>query len=711
MNFRNILQALSQITEATKETGKGKIHTAEPGGYGRKDDEDSDGKKIKKPAADEKRGRGRPKKDADDTGEVKKYDTKGLQGLLGSKAPSKAAEKLPKKKHKLKDWIENVDKALNEADQYTTAPMPGAVAIKDAAGKVIATAKNPQAADAFKKGDISIAGDEQLDEKAKKPKNPYAIGMAKAMKSSGDKPPLAKKTITKAHEIAKGVQKGARSKVAESVLTDDTGSTLAHICKTFKREVNDFRETGELDSDLYEALYDYYFDDMPYGTKKAKTGDPYEWISTRFEQDMPLDEGSRQDFTTHGMDSKPSRVISAPANPAPTPWKVDPIQATTDRAMDLGSKAGSFIKSLVTPKKTFESKDMQVESWEKELNTLLTEGFTVTSTTGQQGQPDSVSINATDADAQELLAIVRQAGLGVFGGDENTPTSAYGAPVGQADGTGTQPEVSPEIVGDDGDMMALIKKMSGIQSSGPVTGEPEGTMDADYEDEEGEEEHGEEEVTEGQGPSEEERLDHYHDLVAGGMDPDEAEADAYGTDNWFTGDDEVEEGNAFSGAVAKAKSDNIPDKGQKFSVGGKQYPVKEDEVEEGNAFSGAVAKAKSDNTPDAGQKFKFGKKEYPVKEEDEKEDQEAKASATCESCGMTEGKCSCETEAVEESFANSAEDQEMADFKMMLNMGNDLHRIKHDQTVGNPTRVTTETKLMKGSTNLLAQWQKLSGIK
>lgn len=41
-----------------------------------------------------------------------------------------------------------------------------------------------------------------ITEKAKKP---YAIGMAAAMKATGDKPPLKKSTITKAHKIAKGI--------------------------------------------------------------------------------------------------------------------------------------------------------------------------------------------------------------------------------------------------------------------------------------------------------------------------------------------------------------------------------------------------------------------------------------------------------------------------------------------------------------------------
>jgi hypothetical protein len=38
-------------------------------------------------------------------------------------------------------------------------------------------------------------------------KNPYAIGMAQAMKATGDKPPLKKSTITKAHDIAKAIEK------------------------------------------------------------------------------------------------------------------------------------------------------------------------------------------------------------------------------------------------------------------------------------------------------------------------------------------------------------------------------------------------------------------------------------------------------------------------------------------------------------------------
>ena len=47
----------------------------------------------------------------------------------------------------------------------------------------------------------------QYQTEAKKVQSPYAIGMAQAMKSTGDKPPLEKSTIKKAHDIAKSIKK------------------------------------------------------------------------------------------------------------------------------------------------------------------------------------------------------------------------------------------------------------------------------------------------------------------------------------------------------------------------------------------------------------------------------------------------------------------------------------------------------------------------
>jgi hypothetical protein len=91
-------------------------------------------------------------------------------------------------------------------------------------------------------------------------------------------------------EEINAMRKAAGLPVVEGVLTDSTGSTLDHICNRFGKEVRDFEASGDMSDDLYHALYDYYFDDMPYGTKKARDGDPYEWIADRFSKDRGLDE-------------------------------------------------------------------------------------------------------------------------------------------------------------------------------------------------------------------------------------------------------------------------------------------------------------------------------------------------------------------------------------------------------------------------------------
>ena len=87
----------------------------------------------------------------------------------------------------------------------------------------------------------------------------------------------------------KTILKHAGVQVNENVMLDENGNTFQHILNTFKRDVKDFKATGELTDALYDVLYDYYFDDMPYGTKKARDGDPYEWIGDRFGADLGIE--------------------------------------------------------------------------------------------------------------------------------------------------------------------------------------------------------------------------------------------------------------------------------------------------------------------------------------------------------------------------------------------------------------------------------------
>ena len=86
-----------------------------------------------------------------------------------------------------------------------------------------------------------------------------------------------------------------KPKVSESVMLE-AGSTLEHIIKKFKHETKNFLAGNDLDNDLYDALYDYYSDngEMPYGVAKARDGDPYQWISDRFADEMQMHGYGRQ---------------------------------------------------------------------------------------------------------------------------------------------------------------------------------------------------------------------------------------------------------------------------------------------------------------------------------------------------------------------------------------------------------------------------------
>ena len=184
-----MLSKISQLSEATEKTKTGVKHTAEPGGYGRKDDEDDEGKKVKSDAP--KKGRGRPKKNADaDTGEEKKYDTKTLGSVFGGGSKPKKEIGKVSKKNKLKEYFDQLDQALNEAEQIQIKPasqvpqkpgQPGQQGQQQASGqaqkntqviqqgnKTLGTVDNPQLAQQIKqsigKGEMTLMPDAEMQE-------------------------------------------------------------------------------------------------------------------------------------------------------------------------------------------------------------------------------------------------------------------------------------------------------------------------------------------------------------------------------------------------------------------------------------------------------------------------------------------------------------------------------------------------------------------
>jgi hypothetical protein len=126
------------------------------------------------------------------------------------------------------------------------------------------------------------------------------------------------------------------------------------------------------------------------------------------------------------------------------------------------------------------------ESLDQQLNALLNEseevneGLSVSISKGQQNSPDSVTITAQDAEAEHLLAFVKNAGLGLFG-DDNADTHSSAMSVqpshGAPDEVGAGGIDIGVVDGHDG-MMGLMQKLSGIQAGGAE----------DYADEEGDEE-------------------------------------------------------------------------------------------------------------------------------------------------------------------------------------------------------------------------------
>jgi hypothetical protein len=138
-------------------------------------------------------------------------------------------------------------------------------------------------------------------------------------------------------------------------------------------------------------------------------------------------------------------------------------------------------QAIKTPGDTFKAfgqtfKDKEVlespfafEALEKQLNALLedkevTEGMTVSISKGQQGAPDSVSVSAQDAEADQLLSVIKSAGLGLFGGDE---AMHQASPEPMTVDNSEPSEIGAggdaiEVVGDHDGMMSLMKKLSGI---------------------------------------------------------------------------------------------------------------------------------------------------------------------------------------------------------------------------------------------------------
>jgi len=527
MDFKSLLSQLDQLNEATDRSEPGKVkHTADPGGYGRKDDEDEEGNKVKDTST-EKRGKGRPKKATQSSGEDKKYDFSAFGVKAGKDVKLPKYDKKKTVKHSLKEYFDQMESALNE-EGYSTAPMPGAVAVKDATGKVVATAKNPQAAAAFEKGDITLGGEEELNELSpgtvqsaaakRDAQQPGQMSQATQRKDpmvhatnriNMNNRPIAEKDIGKHNnattgfdalvrkltpkygvEAAKRIAGAQLKKIKEAEIPTHDGDMGAGLgagrSQQFeakkpdanKNGIPDYAEDGKGKNDLKK--------------KKVKEGMNENLLAARLKgkhdgikghshcgktyEDMEearcyhegykegLDEcyGQMPILGRTAVGEMSNEVENMASYGARTPAMEDDMyemDKTSYMKQQAAKTSGDTFKAFG---QTFNDSDVldefAFEALDNQLNALLeskedvAEGMTVSISKGQQGAPDSVSVSAQDGEADQLLSIIKSAGLGLFGGEEQ---NGYGAPQG-----GNAPG-GISVVDDHDGMMALMKKIAG----------------------------------------------------------------------------------------------------------------------------------------------------------------------------------------------------------------------------------------------------------
>lgn len=149
-------------------------------------------------------------------------------------------------------------------------------------------------------------------------KNPYAIGMAAAMKKTGDKPPLKKSTIVKAHDIAKSVAKEEVEQIDE-ISKELAGKYYSAAVKQHVKKVG-----------MKPNMYDRIEKDMG---KKRKEGMDRAHDRMTKEEVEQVDEVSKDTLQRYMHAAKPERM--------------DPTKGKQRRAgMDLALKKSLGTKDV-----------------------------------------------------------------------------------------------------------------------------------------------------------------------------------------------------------------------------------------------------------------------------------------------------------------------------------------------------------------------------
>jgi hypothetical protein len=112
-------------------------------------------------------------------------------------------------------------------------------------------------------------------------------GLPKHVKKECDEPYTEKiKEVVKSL-VREILQEGLEANKLKQFLTSKEFNLVKDIVAG-KKEIDDY-------DDLYQKLYGYWQDEMPYGTQKARSGDPYEWIFQKLDSILEAQQSIKED--------------------------------------------------------------------------------------------------------------------------------------------------------------------------------------------------------------------------------------------------------------------------------------------------------------------------------------------------------------------------------------------------------------------------------
>lgn len=551
--------------------------------------------------------------------------------------------------------------------------------------------------------------DDKVDEAAPKGWE----GTVKAMKKHGDE---IDNPWALAHWMkGKGYKSHKKESIEESA--ESTGETLMEgytfeeLMGRFPHEHKMCQEGWGMDENMYEALCDHYFKEgrIPYKVWHGPLEELRKHVEECYMEDASAMEGFKPTDSTgdrhrqlYPDTTKP--FVHKPTvtqTPAKTPFSVDPIAAVTDRAYDAGAKLAGAVKSklgmreddmaesalerslrqssegmaegLAEDKSMTKNTDTQMESWEAQLQSMLSED----AQNMPHPAPEKIDECGDEPAAMGGNDIVRALAALLGMAPKSSPMSVAG------DDGAHAIEVVPVAPGDVQDQLAhdqqtdtsggdldFIKRMLGAR------------MGPDY---------AEERAMEGQTQT-------------------ASPGDAHMSPLSQVEEDEVEEGNKFTGNLAKARA-----AGKKEADLDGDGDMEKIQYEDAQSEEDAVALS-SEADRDAALASAYAADNHT---NDDKNMAVSEDSHACKNCGaMMEADHVCESSHEEElnEWANSpagkSEDEQFQtemDFMTKVISGG-LNNIKRDQTVLPSTQVVTKEETTDAEFSIAEQLRKLAGI-